>query len=182
MNKVQINSSLKKLNEEIKKLTEGFERLSKLSPVSTSNEAIRREKLLTTICKYVGLQEFPGKKHQPKILAWLKDLGFGWIEDDETPWCSTAHNAIMKEAGREYTKKLNARSWLSIGVEISKDKAIPFDSTVVLWRLKKDSVYGHVGFYVNHDENHIWLAGGNQANKYGINKYPIDRVLSIRNI
>ena len=76
-----------------------------------------------------------------------------------------------------YTGKLNARSWLDIGMETNNPQ--PGD-VVVLWRESKNSWKGHVGFYINRVDDEIFILGGNQDNQVKISGYPSSRLLGYR--
>lgn len=126
-----------------------------------------------------GLQEIKGNKHAQKIINYFKDAGHSWVKDDETPWCSAFVNSVLKRAGLEYSKKLNAVSWLNVGDPVSDPK---IGDIVVFWRKFKGSGYGHVGFYINETETHIRVLGGNQSNQVNIQLYPKSRLLGYQRI
>ncbi len=124
-----------------------------------------------------GIKEIAGKSHNKRILDYFADIGHEWVRDDETAWCAAFVNWCLRQAGVDGTGKLNARSFLKWGRKIEN----PYlGCLVVLWRVKKTSPYGHVGFYINSDENWIWILGGNQSNEVRISKYPKNRLLEYR--
>jgi uncharacterized protein (TIGR02594 family) len=127
-----------------------------------------------------GVKEITGSVDNPKIVQYFDDLGFNGSElKDETAWCSAFANWVCKFSNLPYSGKLNARSWNEIG----NDVVIPeLGDIVVLWRVSKSSWKGHVGFYINHDEKHVYMLGGNQGNKVCIAPYSIDRVLTYRRL
>jgi uncharacterized protein (TIGR02594 family) len=131
-----------------------------------------REKMWLELMKYYGLKEIPGPVDNPTIVAWFKDLGFPQIQDDETAWCSLTMNKMAKDCEIEYTGKLDARSWLLIGIPITIPK---IGDIVVFWRDKKTGWQGHVGLYAGHDmeKTHIITFGGNQNNMIGLYSYPV---------
>jgi uncharacterized protein (TIGR02594 family) len=100
-------------------------------------------------------------------------MGHAEIHDDETAWCSLAINIMAKECGLEYTDKLDARSWMTMGKSITNPE---IGHIVVFWREKKLGWKGHVGLFAgfNKDKNWIFVLGGNQANQIGIKAYPIN--------
>ena len=128
---------------------------------------------------FVGLQEVVGAKHNPKILEMFSASGHAWVQDDETPWCAAFVGSVLSLCNMPGTKKLNARSYLSWGSPVDLENAEKGD-VVVLWRKDKSGPYGHVAFFDRIDGNKIYLLGGNQKNKVGINPYPIERVLGVR--
>lgn len=126
-----------------------------------------------------GLAEIAGPQHNPKILEMFRDIGFAWVDSDETPWCSGAMNYFAKKHGYERSGNLDARSWLKVGEIITEPK---LGDVVVFWRESKSSWKGHVGIYINHDTNYIYCLGGNQSGSIRITPYPIDRLLGYRRL
>jgi len=137
------------------------------------------EHLKIALSQY-GIKEIPGEVDNPEIIKYFNDLGFdSKAFKDETAWCSAVHNWIHKEAGLCYTGKLNARSWMDIGVEV----LIPqIGDTVVFWRGSKDGWKGHVALFINRIGDDIYVLGGNQSNQYCIKIYPSYRILGFRRL
>lgn len=127
-----------------------------------------------------GVKEITGSRDNPEIVKYFDDLGFdGSALKDETAWCSAFANWVCKFSNLAYTGKLNARSWMEVGNEV----VIPeLGDIVVLWRVSKTSWKGHVGFYINHDEDYVYLLGGNQGNQVQVSKYGITKVLTYRRL
>jgi len=117
--------------------------------------------------------------HNPKILQYFTDVGHGWVKNDETAWCAAFVGAMLKRAGMPHTGKLNARSYLDWGDEVSLDEAKEGD-IVVFWRGSKDSWQGHVGFFVRRAGVSIEVLGGNQANQVNVKRYAADHLLGVR--
>ena len=126
-----------------------------------------------------GVTEVKGERHNPIILNWFKQIGHQWVDDDETAWCSCFMNWVALRAGYEMSGKLNARSWLKLGEEVLEPK---MGDVVVFWREKPDSWKGHVGIYINQDDNYIYCLGGNQNNQVRISAYPVERFLAYRRL
>jgi hypothetical protein len=163
---------------------------------------VNKELLDIALGEY-GTKEVPGEANNPRILQYFKEIGHSWVQSEWTAWCAAFVNWVAKEAGYEYTGKLNARSWLDVGdcimyrindklvygkeanfenlANYKPDKPTKGD-IVILWRISKDSPYGHVGFYIREDENYVWILGGNQNNEVNIQKYPNHRVLGYRRL
>lgn len=126
---------------------------------------------------HYGLTEVPGKNHNPKILEFFRVIGHSWVKNDELAWCAAFINYCLKTTGHAHTGKLNARSFLGL------QNAILFPELgdiVILWRGSKMGPYGHVGLYINEDNTHFYLLGGNQSNQVNISRYPKNRLLGIR--
>ena len=89
------------------------------------------EAMIRFASQYIGLQEIVGDKHNPIIVQMFKDIGFEWIRDDETSWCSCFINWVAFQVGCSMSNALDARSWLNIGERIFNPK--PGD-VVIFWR------------------------------------------------
>ncbi len=111
-----------------------------------------------------GTKEIIGKQHNPEILGWLKELGFSWIKDDETPWCGTALAIAAVRAGVATRNPEMPRAfwWLTWGSPV----AVPMLGDVVVLSSS------HVGIYVGETLTHYFLLGGNQANSHNISGFP----------
>ena len=128
-----------------------------------------------------GVKEFPGEIHNPIILAYSDEIGYGGIIKDETAWCSIFMNWCAMRAGVERSGKLDARSWLKVGETVSTPK---LGDTVVLWREDPESWKGHVGIFMSfsEDRKRVYILGGNQNNMVCIKPYPVSKVLGFRNL
>lgn len=129
---------------------------------------------------YLGLEEFPGAKHNPKIVQMYADSGNAWVHEDETPWCAAFVGSVLAQAGIKGTGKLNARSYLNWGQAVELDNAQRGD--VVVLERGKDPASGHVAFYDGPSprKGYIHLLGGNQGNKVSVAEFPISRILGVR--
>lgn len=126
-----------------------------------------------------GVKEIPGTNNNPHILEYFRVAGHRWVQDDELAWCSAFVNWCARVEYYESTGKLNARSWLDVGLEVNTPET---GDLVIFWRVKKDSPYGHVGFYVNDLSGYIYTLGGNQGNMVKISSYPEYRLLGFRRL
>jgi uncharacterized protein (TIGR02594 family) len=128
-----------------------------------------REIMWEGLMQYYGLKEIPGKGHNATILLWWKLLGYDWIKDDETSWCSLTMSVIAKLNNIEYSKTLDARSWMKIGKPVLEPK---LGHLVVFYR--GNGWQGHVGLYAGHTgKNEVVSFGGNQANQINFYPYPV---------
>lgn len=135
--------------------------------------------ILATAGSYLGLEEWPGARHNPEIMAMFGAAGHGWVQDDETPWCSAFVGAVLAQLGLPHTARLNARSYLEWGAPVALEEAKPGD-VVVFWRGNPGGSQGHVAFYVRHEDSRILVRGGNQGNRVSDAWYPADRLLGVR--
>ncbi len=126
----------------------------------------------------LGVAEFPGARHNNRIVEYHDTTGLS-TNDDETPWCSSFVNWVFDQLGMARTKSAAARSWLQWGQDISN--APRTGAVVILWRGSPNSASGHVGFLDHFDERgRVWLLGGNQHNRVSRDDYPQAKVVGIR--
>lgn len=146
--------------------------------------------ILAKALSYASVREVPGSNDNPEILGFFETAGHGWVNSDETPWCSAFACHVVRECGGVIpeSRRLRARSWLTLNSE--RDHATRIDSidelepgdVVVLWRNGRDSIYGHVGFFCDATTNWIYLLGGNQSNRVCVKAYPAYRFLEGRRV
>lgn len=107
----------------------------------------------------LGEKEIPGDMDNPRIVEYGKAVSLV-VSDDETPWCAIFVNWALKEAGMVGTNLADARSFLDWGTELSGPKK----GCVVVLKRGNSTWKGHVGFYVDENEDYVKLLGGNQSN------------------
>lgn len=127
---------------------------------------------------FLGLQEWPGAKHNPQIVEMFRAVGHR-VESDETAWCAAFVGSVLASLGLPHTGKLNARSYSTYGQAVRMQDARPGD-IVTLWRGSPTSWQGHVAFLVEFVGDKVKLRGGNQGNAVTDALYPIDRIIAIR--
>lgn len=87
--------------------------------------------------------------------------------DDETPWCASFVNWVLKQAGRSGTNSAAAKSWLNWGVEVAQ----PTPGVIVVIKKKTPGATSatgsssgfHVGFFVALSPTHIRILGATKA-------------------
>ena len=140
-----------------------------------------------------GLKEVPGEGNNPEILRMFAEIGHGWVKKDSVAWCAASANHILKLAGFPHTGKLNAKSFLEIGEQISVPKPLgssnEFVDIVLYWRGRKWKNYdpeffetGHINFFLKEREGLIYGIGGNQANEWKVSAYNRNRLEQYRRI
>ncbi|MCP4366346.1 MAG: TIGR02594 family protein [Planctomycetes bacterium] len=128
-------------------------------------------------CKYLGIREYKGSKHNPKILEWWVKIRAPFTSD-ETPWCAGFVGGVLEECGIVSTRKANARSYLKWGVELDLPVV---GAIVVFWRGSKSSWKGHVGFVAGRDEQgRLLVVGGNQGDAVSLKAFNTNQVLGYR--
>ena len=154
-------------------------RTDKRNIYSNEPKQITMEALVLEMLKVYGLKEIVGPEHNAEIVKFFKEIGFDWVKDDETAWCSAALNYFCKKLGLQRSGKLDARSWLKVGTKIDTPQ---LGDIVVYWRNDPASWEGHVGIYISEDNGLIYTLGGNQGNMLQISPYAKDRVLGYRRL
>lgn len=120
-----------------------------------------------------------GIESNKNILSYFNKMGLIEIKDDETPWCSAFLNAMCIDLNLPFSNRLNARSWLDVGVKTEKPE---MGDIVIFWRESPTSWKGHVGIYISEVGNMINVLGGNQTNQVNIAKFEKSKVLGYRSI
>jgi uncharacterized protein (TIGR02594 family) len=136
--------------------------------------------ILLEFLRFYGIKEIVGDEDNPTILAMFAAIGFDWVKDDETSWCSAALNYICFKLGYERSGKLDARSWLKMPIIVLKPS---LGDIVVLWRDTPTSWKGHVGLFIAQTLDTVYVLGGNQGvGMINISSYPRERVLGYRQV
>jgi uncharacterized protein (TIGR02594 family) len=140
------------------------------------------DNLLKIAASQLGQKEISGPQHNPVIVDYAIEAGFTWVNDDETPWCSIFINWVAKNAGLQTSNKLNARSWLLVGLNV--DNSPEPGDIVIFWRESPDSWKGHVGIFFGFSANgkRVYCLGGNQGNQVSVSAYSKDNVLGFRRL
>lgn len=142
--------------------------------------------------RFLGLQEVRGQRHNPFIVAMLKQSA-GWIEDDETAWCGAFVNHIcwlLDLPAPKGAAALTARQWLTVGEKIDLMNAKPGFDVVILKRGKAPQpgpdvtkgAPGHVGFFSGIFNGYVRILGGNQSNAVTIQEFRPQDVLGVRRL
>ena len=140
---------------------------------------IQHPDMLELAFEFYGIKEIPGVKNNPEIVGFFDTIGHSWVQDDETAWCAAFVGAIGERTGYATSKKLNARSYLTVGLPVTVPQ---LGNIVVFWRESPASWKGHVGFFIKEENNFVYCLGGNQSNQVTISKYPIKEVLGYRRL
>jgi uncharacterized protein (TIGR02594 family) len=107
----------------------------------------------------VGTQEVAGSRHNPRILEYHQTTGR--FSDDETPWCASFVNWVLRQAGQTGTGSAAAMSFASYGTRLDRPA---YGSIAVI---SYGGGKGHVGFVVGRQGDRLLILGGNQSN--GVN-------------
>lgn len=144
------------------------------TPVGYSNPA-------ELAANYLGLNE-GNKEDQNTLSEFFKKYAGVSINPYKTAWCAAFANAVLGEMGIEGTGKLNAKSFLNFGTEVSEPEV---GDIVVFDRGAPGSWQGHVGFFQGYDDKgQLLILGGNQGptNKGGVSvkAYGTERLRGFR--
>lgn len=120
----------------------------------------RTSKLLEIAMQLKGMNE---REHEAEISRFIKKADFG-IDPQKTAWCAAYVNAVLHSAGIQGTGRLNARSFLDFGKEVTEPK--PGDIAVFRRGGPGDEIHGHVGFVFRR----YWLNGGWKVDIVGGNQ------------
>lgn len=137
------------------------------APVQSYEQAWMNEAAL-----HLGLKEIPGKRHNPTILRWTRELG-AWWSDDETPWCGTFAAHCLRAAGIEPPQHwYRAKAYAGWGISCDPRP----EAVAVFGR----SGGGHVGFIVGESASDLYILGGNQRNQVNITPIAKGRLIAVR--
>ena len=119
--------------------------------------------------EYYGIEEIPGKEHNPQILEFFSATMQTWVHSDEIGSCSAFMNHIAYECGCERSYQSLAKSWLNIGKRVCYPV---LGNLVVFWRIKPKSWEGHCGLFTGFSpKGHIYCLGSNQDNMINVKLY-----------
>lgn len=132
-------------------------------------------KILVQAVKLIGTKEVVGKKHNPVILEWAKELGLDKVYTaDEIPWCGLFIAYCAHKAGLDVVDKpLWALNWVKYGTKVTE----PMLGDVLTF--KRDGG-GHVGLYVGEDKDCYHVLGGNQGNSVSVSRILKSRLYQAR--
>lgn len=100
------------------------------------------------------------------------------LDPETTAWCAAFVNASLKQAGKEGTNSLAARSFLDWGQEVDTPQ---IGDVAVFSRGDPNGWQGHVGFFKGFNpDGSIRVLGGNQSNSVSEQTYGRDRLLGFR--
>lgn len=135
--------------------------------------------LIEIALKEYGKSDFSGASSNPEIVKYFHEIGASWVANDDTAWCAAFVQWVLKQAKKQYSSALNARSFLKYGIPVLNPEV---GDIVIFWRIAENSVYGHVAFFIREDVNNVWVLGGNQGDRVCIAAYPKARLLGYRHV
>lgn len=133
---------------------------------------------LTIARKELGIHETPGPKATARIVEYDATTTLK-ATSDEVPWCSSFVNWCIRQARMLHpeldleTRSAAAASWASWGHELEEGQ---LGCIVVMERPGGN----HVGFYVDEDDDGVYVLGGNQGDRVCIRRFPWERITNFR--
>jgi len=124
----------------------------------------------------LGVAAWPPGCSNPRITAYHAGTSIEGY-DDKASWCSSFVHWCLARAGVAGTGSALARSWVDWGEGLAEPEP---GCIAVLWRESPGGWKGHVGFYLRHEGDQVWLLGGNQLGSVCENAYPQECVLAYR--
>lgn len=140
--------------------------------------------VLNELLKMYGLAEVAGAKSNPELLKILKKHLPDTSDDSSVSWCGIAMAEAAERAGyKDLIPKdyFGARKWLNLSKKVEFEN-IKLGDVVVFWRGSPQDWRGHVGIYISHNDQNIFVLGGNQGDRVTIAPYAKDRLLGVRRI
>ncbi len=126
-----------------------------------------------------GVKEYAGKKNNPEIIAWVKEvqpfLGIDYTRD-AVPWCGLAMGVAAVRA--KWTPPrvcVRAKEWAKFGNARPLDKAEL--GNVLVFNRKGG---GHVGLYIAEDDKSFHVLGGNQQDEVNFTRIDKKRLIAVR--
>jgi uncharacterized protein (TIGR02594 family) len=122
-------------------------------------------RILVQAVKLIGTKEIIGKKHNPIILEWAKELDLEKVyTNDEIAWCGLFVAICAHRANVEVVKSpLWALNWAKYGTEAE----VPMLGDILTF---KRNGGGHVGIYIGEDDTCYHVLGGNQNNQVNVTR------------
>lgn len=119
--------------------------------------------------------EAAGDKNNPRIIEYHSATSLK-ASSDAVPWCAAFVSWALERAGVPSTKSSAARSYLNWGQSIPA----PAPGCIVVLSRGDNPAQGHVGFWLNEDEQSVFVFGGNQSNMVCVDVFEKSRVLDYR--
>jgi uncharacterized protein (TIGR02594 family) len=118
----------------------------------------------------VGTQEIAGRRHNPRIIEYHSTTGR--FSDDETAWCASFVNWVLRQAGKTGTGSAMAMSFASYGTRLERPA---YGSIAVI---SYGGGRGHVGFVVGRQGDRVLLLGGNQSNGVNVRAFGTSQIVA----
>jgi uncharacterized protein (TIGR02594 family) len=126
-----------------------------------------------------GQAEVAGSgKDNPRILEYHQATALR-ASSDETPWCSSFVNWVMRQSGHTGTQNALASSWLSWGEKLAEPRygaiAIIRSRSAAGNAATGSSTGYHVGFLVEQTDKALRILGGNQSDSVKVSSFSLEK-------
>ncbi|HMP04174.1 MAG TPA: TIGR02594 family protein [Gemmatales bacterium] len=119
----------------------------------------------------IGQKEIAGAQHNPRIIQYHATTTLK-ATTDETAWCASFVNWVLKQAGVPGTNSAAAASWLNWGVESqARVGAIVVIYNAAAANSSLSTSGNHVGFLIEETPAHYSILGGNQSDQVKISNF-----------
>jgi len=125
----------------------------------------------------LGIREFVGKRHNPRILKYHAATRLRAVTD-EVPWCSAFVCWCLEQEGVRSTKSAAAASYKEWG----RPSLLNPGAVVLFGKRDPDAAgTGHVGFCNDFaKDGWVEICSGNQGNRVTLKKYRVADIVSVR--
>lgn len=125
----------------------------------------------------IGVRELVAPGESNKRIEQYHAVTRAGAAVDSVPWCSSFVCWVMEHAGIESTRSKAAASWRTWGQPCAR----AIGCIVVFGKSDKDAKgTGHVGFSLGISGNEIFVLGGNQRNRVGIDVRDVRNIVARR--
>jgi uncharacterized protein (TIGR02594 family) len=159
----------------------GFNWLKVFSPLSLLPTTTAQKPGWISVAEdELGQKEVAGKKHNARILEY-HGTTTGKAQDDETAWCASFVNWVLKKSGYNGAGSAWSHSWKDWGDGLSKPAVgcVAFIDWGKVDASKKGK--GHVGFVVGKTaKGSIVLLGGNQSDEVRYTAFQASHIQAYR--
>ncbi len=142
------------------------------SPVVPADAIVATTDWMKVAQAEIGQKEISGAQSNGKIIQYHASTTLK-ASSDETAWCSSFVNWVLKKSNIKGTGSAAAASWITWGESSSgKSGAIAVIRNASVANSSLTSTGNHVGFLVKETPTHYLLLGGNQSDQVKISSFP----------
>lgn len=128
---------------------------------------------LDYMIEHLGLVEIPGANDNQLIVAWGRQAGIDWWNNDDDAWCAVAVNAALVNTGFPSTKSALARSFCAYGTRCDLKPG-----AIVVFPRGSNPTYGHVAVVEKVlPDGKIQCVNGNVGNAMRRTVYSVGAIL-----
>lgn len=129
-----------------------------------------RNNVLKNADNLVGIDQ-RNKEQREFLKEYFQTYLNRYVDPVETPWCAAYVDAVLAESGLPRMNTLWARDFLKYGVPVNT----PVKGDIAVFSRKIS--FGHVGFYLDMNEDYVQILNGNANGQVGYSNYPRSKLL-----